>query len=97
MQIMGSEEEEEWVILVFPNPLDRFLDPLVGQIIPKAAATGVESDPANPIVNSRVMPVGPIHFQGMAVGHSSGMVGAWLFFPTQRGSLGSRLHPVFST
>ena len=96
MQIMGSEEEE-WVVLVFPNPLDRFLDPLVGQIlIPEACgvATGVEADPANPIVNSRVVPVGPIHFQGMAVGHSCGMVGAWLSFLPKGDPWGEIEHTV---
>ena len=74
---MGSEEEEERVVLVFPDPFLGFFNPFVGQVlVPKAGgvATGVEPDPANPIALVELCPwTNP--FSGMAVGHSSGWLG----------------------
>ena len=95
---MGSEEEEERLSPCFSNPLLGFFNPLVGQIlVPKAGgvATGVETDPADSIVDGRIVPVGPIHFQGVAVGHSGRMIRAWLFLSYPKGILGVEVeHPV---
>ena len=42
-------------------------------------AAGVEADAADAVVNGRVVAVGPVHLQGVAVGDAGGMVVAGLF------------------
>ena len=82
VQIMGSEEEEERVVLVFPDPFLGFFNPFVGQVlVPKAGgvATGVEPDPTDSIVDGGIVPMGPIHLERFSMGDSRRMVRAWLF------------------
>ena len=56
---------------------------------------GVKADPADPVVDGRVMPVRPIHLQGVPVGHSGRMVRAWLFLSYPKWVLGVEVeHPV---
>ncbi len=76
--VVGGEEEEEGGVFVGGDELFGFLDPFVGEVFIAEACgggTGVESDAADAVVDGGVVAVGPIHFEGVAVGDAGGLLG----------------------
>ena len=83
--------------LFFPIHSLDFSNPFVGQVLVPAGgvATGVEPDPADSIVDGRVVPVGPIHLERFSMGDSGRMVRAWLLSAYPKGIFGVEVeHPV---
>ena len=82
VQIVRREKQEERIVPVGLDPFVGLLHPLVGEVLvaeTRRVAAGVKADPADAVMDGRVVPVAPVHLEGAAVRKPRRVVGAWLF------------------
>ena len=82
VQIVRGEKQEERIVPVGLDPFVGLLHPLVGEVLvaeTRRVAAGVKADPADAVMDGRVVPVAPVHLEGAAVRKPRRVVGAWLF------------------
>ena len=92
VEVVGGVEEEEGFVLVRLDEFVRLLDPLVGEVFiaeARVVSAGVKADAGDAIVNGSVVPVGPIHLEGVAVTFSGGVIrgGSFVSHPERVGGI----------
>ena len=81
MDRMRTEIQKERIFAMISNPLIRFSNPVVREVLIAEAslmAPGIESDPTHTVMDRRVVTVGPVHFQLVPMGDSRGVILAGL-------------------
>ena len=76
VKIVRSKEKEKRAVLVFLHELEGLLHPLISKILiaeARLVATGVESNPADTVVNCRVVTMGPVHLQRFSLVDTGGV------------------------
>lgn len=98
VDIVGGEEEEEGLVLVGFDPVDGLSDPFIGEVFVTEAglvSAGIEADTADAVMDGVIMAVGPIHFEGMAVGEACGVIGVGFFIADPKGVEGVEVEDGF--
>ena len=77
VEIMRGEKEEERFAADGFDPLNRFLHPLVRQILvpeTRRVPPGVKANPADAVMDGAIVPFGPVHFQRLPMRDAGRMI-----------------------